>query len=181
MDRKIMFACFLCSFLLSCDTEHNVHDAGQDAEPDPLIDPGGEDAIDVQEQQGEVDGGEDVFDEGPTPAEESCESEGGVTIEGTVFHDGDVPSASKLWVFWQEETPAIPTCSMEIAPFAFPALFRFTDVPDSGWHIEALLDVDGGFPPIPAEGDYAASIPAAELDLSGDMGGLELHLEPFVP
>jgi hypothetical protein len=37
------------------------------------------------------------------------------------------------------------------------------------------------FPPLPVEGDCTAAVEASELDLTGDVSGLELHLEPHAP
>jgi hypothetical protein len=35
-----------------------------------------------------------------------------------------------------------------VRPVAFPASFRFEQVPNLGWSLDAFIDVDGGFPPI---------------------------------
>ena len=69
---------------------------------------------------------------------------------------------------------------MEIKPVAFPASFRFEQVPNLGWALNAFIDVDGGFPPIAGSGDYIVEIPANQLDLSADISGLELEI-PLTP
>ncbi len=109
--------------------------------------------------------------------EQSCDAEGGVTVSGELRFTGQVPDGAKLYIFWQTPTPSIPPCSMEITPATFPASFRFTGVPgDQGWHMEALLDVDGGFPPLPEVGDFVDVVDASDLDLSGDLSGVVLEL-----
>jgi hypothetical protein len=109
--------------------------------------------------------------------EQSCEAEGGVSVSGELRFAGQVPEGAKLYIFWQTPTPSIPPCSMEITPVSFPASFRFTGVPgDQGWHMEALLDVDGGFPPLPEVGDFVDVVDASDLDLTGDLTGVVLEL-----
>jgi len=164
----------------SCDSEHNVHDAEADDATDPAdaeLDVAPEDA----DAPGEADDGQvDPVEEELPPAGESC-GEAGVTVDGTLFFEGEFPAASRLWVAWQLDPPTIPQCMLEIVPVAFPAPFLFTGVPDSGWHIEVVLDVSGGAIPIPAEGDFTATVPASDLDLSADISGLEITLQPYTP
>jgi len=176
-----------CSLLLllgwaafSCDSEHNVHDAEADDAPD-VVDAELDVALEDADAPAEADDGqEDPVEEELPPAGESC-GEAGVTVDGTLFFGGEFPAASRLWVAWQLDPPTIPQCMLEIVPVAFPAPFVFTEVPDSGWHIEVVLDVSGGAIPIPAEGDFVATVPASELDLSADLSGLEITLQPYAP
>ena len=164
----------------SCDSEHNVHDAATDDAPD-VIDAELDVTLEEADTPVETDDGQaDPVEEELPPAGESC-GEAGVTVAGTLLFDGEFPAASQLWMAWQLDPPTIPQCMLEIVPVAFPAPFLFTEVPDSGWHIEVVLDVSGGFPPIPAEGDFVATVPAPELDLSADISGLEITLQPYVP
>lgn len=180
MRKSCLLLLLLGWAAFSCDSEHNVHDAAADDAPD-VTDAELDVALEDADTPGEADDGqEDPGEEELPPAEESC-GEAGVTVDGTLLFEGEFPPASRLWVAWQLDPPTIPQCMLEIVPVAFPASFLFTEVPDSGWHIEVVLDVSGGAIPIPAEGDFVATVPASDLDLSADISGLEIHLQPYTP
>jgi hypothetical protein len=62
-------------------------------------------------------------------------------------------------------------------PVEFPASFVFTDVPSNlSWSVAAMLDVDGGYPPIPVASDYVGRIDSEELDLSADLSDVSISL-----
>ena len=111
-------------------------------------------------------------------SEFSCGSDAGVTIEGEIRYEGDIPDRARLWVFFSDPEGGIPPCSMEIVGFTLPAAFRFSNVGGNVGDLNALLDLDGGFPPLPAEGDPTASVPVSELDFDSGTSGLELILSP---
>jgi hypothetical protein len=156
-----------------CESEHEYFDVVVDA-PDVSDDAGtadGEDAAD----------GEDGDDAGPVTTFD-CGFAGGVSAEGTVTFTGTPPGAARLYVSWVDSAtaPSVPHCMLEIVPVAFPARFRFTNVErDAGWALGALLDADGGAIPYPATGDFVASITEGTIDLSADVTGLVLALEPY--
>jgi hypothetical protein len=109
----------------------------------------------------------------------SCGQESGVKVEGEVRFDGDIPSGARLWVWFEAPEGGIPPCSQEIEPVEFPAPFVFTDVPsDLSWSLAAMLDVDGGYPPIPVVGDYVGRIDSEELDLSANVSDVSISLSP---
>jgi len=138
------------------------------------------DTPDVPDTGEETADGEDV---GPLTTFD-CGSAGGVSAEGVVTFTGSIPPAGRLYVSWVDSAtaPTMPHCMMEITPVAFPARFRFTNVErDATWALGALLDADGGAIPLPAAGDFIDSITEGTIDLSADVTGLVLDLQPYTP
>jgi hypothetical protein len=177
-------AALLAGLGWACDSSHEVyggdtveaHDA-VDAEDGGGDDGGIDDGVAPEETAGDAEP-----DEGGAVTEHSCDSAGGVAVEGVVEFGGTVPGPARLYVLWMVDlgTPGIPPCYVEIVPAAFPARFRFTEVPrGETWALAGLLDVDGGAIPIPTTDDYYDGIPSGTLDLSGDVSGVTLVLEPY--
>ena len=143
------------------------------------------DTPDVPDTAEAVDGDEadDGADADP-PTTFDCGSAGGVSAEGTVTFTGTPPGTARLYISWVDSatTPSMPHCMMEVTPVAFPARFRFTNVERGAtWALGALLDADGGAIPMPAAGDFLASIAEGTIDLSADVTGLVLDLQPYTP
>jgi len=175
LKRAIPSALALVLAAAGCDSEHNQHfpdggDAAEAAEADA--------ADATPDADADADAPADADAEAPPVPEESCAVADGARVEGRLLFDGAVPAGARLWVTWQLDPPRIPQCMLELEPF-FPAPFRFTGVQRTGWHVEAVLDVSGGFPPIPAAGDFVATVPESRLDLSSDVSGLDITLVPY--
>ncbi|MBN1774175.1 MAG: hypothetical protein JXB32_23150 [Deltaproteobacteria bacterium] len=152
-----------------CESTHEYFDVVLDTPDVPDTD-----------EDGDAD---DDADAGPLTTYD-CGSAGGVSAEGVVTFTGTPPAGSRLYVSWVDSVaaPTMPHCMVEILPVAFPARFRFTNVErDATWALGALLDADGGAIPMPAAGDYLASIAEGTIDLSADVTGLVLDLQPYAP
>jgi hypothetical protein len=178
-------ACFLALFAAlwtGCDSEVETYDGGHEAS-DTMADDG--DVGEAPEDAVGETGTEDGASEGGGPvAEASCHATDGVSVSGTILFDGSVPASAQLWAVWMDElgTPGMPHCILEVTPAAFPAAFRFTDVPrGESWALQGLLDVSGGFPPFPTAEDFAGGYHSGTIDLSGDVDGLVVTLEPYAP
>lgn len=167
---------------VGCESEVETYDGGHDTS-DTRADDGA--AGDVAEDSAGETVAEDGASEGGGPvAEASCDATDGVSVSGTILFDGAVPPAAQLWAVWMNElgTPGMPHCILEVTPVAFPAAFRFTDVPRGGsWALQGLLDVSGGFPPFPTAEDFAGGYAAGTIDLSADVEGLVVTLAPYAP
>jgi hypothetical protein len=146
-----------------CESEHVYYDVA------------GEDAAPPDEAAAEAaDGG--------VPVEHDCGSAGGVAVEGEVRFDGTPAETAHLYVAWMRSatTPGMPLCFVEVLPVGFPARFGFTGVERGAtWALTAMLDAAGDM--MPGEGDFVASIAEGTIDLSGDVSGLVLVLEPYEP
>jgi hypothetical protein len=117
---------------------------------------------------------------GPTLHEGACKEDGGVTVSGEVRYSGEVPAGAVLWLSFKGTSDVIPPCSLKVTAPAFPAAFSFGKVPQkTDWTLTALLDLDGGFPPVPEAGDPIAAVPPDQLDLTHNVSGLELDLTPY--
>jgi hypothetical protein len=169
-----------------CESEVETYDGGRDT-TEVTGDDGAADVPDdgTGDAAGEaVEDTVEASDDGGPVATASCPGADGVSVSGTVFFDGAFPGTSRLWLVWMDElgTPGMPHCILEVAPVAFPAAFRFTDVPRGvTWALQGLLDVSGGYPPLPAAEDFAGGYRSGTIDLSGDVAGLVITLEPYAP
>lgn len=195
MSGHKMLAC--CSALLAmlwtgCESEVETYDGGRDTTADdggtgdaPEEASGDEGTADAPEESTDEAGGGDVAPEdGGAVAETSCGAADGVSVSGTVLFDGTFPDSAQLWLVWMDElgTAGMPHCILEVTPVGFPAAFRFTDVPrGETWALQGLLDVSGGFPPFPTAEDFAGGYRSGTIDLSGDVDGLVVTLEPYAP
>ena len=168
--RRLVPCLLLLAAASGCETTHEYFDVVRETTETA-------DTTDT----GEAPDGDD--DGGPVTTQD-CGSAGGVAVEGVVTFDGTPPATSRLYVSWMASlaTPSMPLCRMEIAPVAFPARFRFSGVErGASWALVALLDADGGAIPMPVAGDYLASIAEGTLDLSADVAGVTLDLQPYSP
>lgn len=178
----------LALWLLGCESEVETYDGGRD---EATEDAAAEDAAaDVPEDDAAPEttpdggSGDGPGDDGAAPSETDCGAAGGVSVSGTILFDGAFPDTARLWAVWMDElgTPGMPHCILEVTPVAFPAAFRFTGVPrGETWALQALLDVSGDFPPIPTAEDFAGGYPSGSIDLSDDVEGLVITLEPYTP
>lgn len=158
--------CLLC--LLACEGSHTS--LGPETEKE---DSRTSDDTDGARRTDSVDDGGDV----EVSMAESCEEKTGVTVRGEIRFDGEIPSGARLWVWFEAPEGGIPPCSQEIETVEFPASFLFADVPsDSAWSLSAMLDVDGGHPPIPVLGDYVGRIDSDDLDLSAERSDVVISL-----
>ena len=163
------FACEGSHTSLGPETELKSSDSNDGS------DDGGSDEVGVETDNANDDA-DDAGDSDLTKAE-SCGEESGVKVKGEILFDGDIPAGARLWVYFEAPEGGIPPCSQEIAPVEFPASFVFTNVPsDLSWSLAAMLDVDGGFPPIPVASDYVGRIDSGELDLSADFSDVSISL-----
>jgi len=178
----VCFPLLFAALWTGCESEVETYDGGRDT-PDTATEDSG--TTEVPEEVGVDTSAEDVASEdGGAVAEASCGAADGVSVSGTILFDGSVPASAQLWAVWMDElgTPGMPHCILEVTPAAFPAAFRFTDVPrGESWALQGLLDVSGGFPPLPTAEDFAGGYHSGTIDLSGDVDGLVVTLEPYAP
>lgn len=168
MSQRRLAPLALLLAALGCETTHEYFDVVRET-------------TETADDTGEALDGDD--DGGPVTTQD-CGSPGGVAVEGVVTFTGTPPATSRLYVSWMASlaTPSMPLCMVEITPVAFPARFRFTGVERGAtWALVALLDADGGSIPMPVAGDYLASIAEGTLDLSADLAGITLELQPYSP
>lgn len=186
------WAVVLAVWAASCESEVETYDGRTDTTTDdggagdvPQESSEDEGTADVLGESADETGGEDVMPEdGGAVAEASCHAADGVSVSGTVVFDGAFPDSAQLWLAWMDElaTAGMPHCILEVTPVEFPAAFRFTDVPrGEAWALQGLLDVSGGFPPVPVTGDFVGGYRSGTIDLSGDVDGLVVTLEPYAP
>lgn len=176
--RRIVPSVLLLAAALGCESTHEYFDVVRDTPDVPDAGESGD-----GEEAGDTEAPGDGEDGGPVTSQD-CGSAGGVSVEGVVTFTGAPPATSRLYVSWMASlaTPSMPLCMMEITPVAFPARFRFTGVErGAAWALVALLDADGGSIPMPVAGDYLASIAEGTLDLSADVSGVVLDLQPYAP
>jgi len=176
---------FLALWVLGCESEVETYDGGHDAATDDAA-PGEEGTTEVpgEDATGDAAPDEGPADDGGAVSETDCGAAEGVSVSGTIRFDGTFPETARLWAAWMDElgTPGMPHCMLELTPVAFPAAFRFTGVPrGETWALQALLDVSGGFPPVPTPDDFAGGYPSGSIDLSGDVEGLVITLTPYAP
>ncbi|MBN1947681.1 MAG: hypothetical protein JW797_18595 [Bradymonadales bacterium] len=168
-------------FITGCESTHETYqgDAPADtAAGDTTTDVPSEVGTDTEELADQLADQESDAD----IALASCGAEEGVTVSGTISFGGEVPGSARLWIIWMVEIglPGMPPCFEEITPIRFPVDFEVRGVPlDADWCLVILLDADGRFPPLPAAEDFWACIPKDQLDLSADVTGLVLDLEPY--
>lgn len=182
--RRLALAA-LALWVLGCESEVETYDGGRDeATEDAATGDDGTTDVPGEDATGDTASDEGPADDGGAVSETDCGAAGGVSVSGTILFDGTFPGTARLWAVWMDElgTPGMPHCMLELTPVAFPAAFRFTGVPrGETWALQALLDMSGGFPPIPTTEDFAGGYPSGSIDLSGDAEGLVITLEPYAP